>query len=78
MVEEADLDRTLCCVAEGEVQIHGLQGHQVVDAEGVVTLKEGGREGGREGGKRFHPFGRSAPAIEEEESLPISPEKEED
>ena len=36
-------------MAEGEVQIDGLEGHQVIDTEGIVAWREGGNKGGREG-----------------------------
>jgi len=42
-------------VAEGEVQIDGLEGHQVIDTEGIVAWREGGGEGGGRGGGRGGP-----------------------
>jgi len=38
-------------VAEGEVQIDGLERHQVIDTEGIVAWRGGGREGGGGGGR---------------------------
>jgi len=37
VVKHTDLQRALRGVAEGQIEVDGLEGHQVIDTEGVVT-----------------------------------------